>query len=673
MAGDSDRVMFGDRFEIKPAARLSQFDQGAAQAFAAEDHDHVGRKLFALIAPGNLPCRGLHLPERKGTLPMLWPEVSGVVDWPVGNQGGAPVWGRRPALVYPQPVGERMLAGDDQPLPRLNEQTIARTLIKPALVMLRELGHMHIAHRAIRPTNIFYAAGNSGEVVFGECFGTTPGSDQPAVFETIENGMAQPMGRAPGTQADDLYALGVLLLILHLGRNPLHGLGDEAVVAAKINFGSFSALAGGEKVSPTMAELLRGLLSDKVSDRWTFRNLDMWMLGQYFNPVLPVLPQRATRPIRFGGGEHMSKPAVANALAFHWDEAVPFVDSGALESWLKRGFNDEKAGEPLALIRGLSYSYGPSNAAKHRTVSRMINFMGGTYPVCYKQIRANVTAFGTMLASIIDQPSLRTEFVEMLRGRLGQGWLDHQPKLTIDEVQARRMLDTTEKVIERPSPGYGVERALYELDPGMPCYSELIGDFYVTSLKDLLPAIDAALPGVEAGTMPVDRHIAAFVAAHIGRPVERELALLANVVDQNAYRLGVLRLIAAVQRNHPHHDLPRLAEAMVAILEPVVESFHRLKARAEIKDKLRQLGDRADFEQMAELLDDEGPMRRIDISGFEEAQRSYASLEMEAVWLEQGGLTDPAKIQASARFSAAITSTFLASAVLAAFAIYMAV
>jgi len=674
MAGDGDQVVLHDRFEIKPASRLSQFDQGPAQAFAAVDHEHVGRKLFALISPGTLPCRGLHLPERKGAaLPMLWPEASGVVDWPVGNQGGTPVWGRRPALVYLQPAGERMLASDDQPLPRLTEQTIARNIIKPALQMLRELGHMRLAHRAIRPTNMFYVAGNSGEVMFGECFGSTPGADQPTVFETIENGMAQPMGRALGSQADDLYALGVLLLILHLGRNPLQGLGDEAIVAAKINFGSFSALAGGEKVSPTMAELLRGLLADKVSDRWTFRNLEMWMLGQYFNPVLPILPQRATRPIRFGGGEHMSKPAVANALAFHWDEAVPFVDSGALEAWLKRGFNDEKVGEPLALVRGLAYSYGPSNGAKHRTVSRMINFMGATFPVCYKNLRGNVTAFGTLLASVIDQPPLRTEFVELLRGRLGQGWLDHQPKLTIEEVQARRVLDALEKVIERPGPGYSVERALYELEPEMPCRSELIGDFYVTSLKDLLPAIDAALPGVEAGTMPVDRHIAAFIAARIGRPVERELAQLANINDQLAYRMGVLRLIAAVQRTHSHHDLPRLAEAMVAILEPVVESFHRLKAREEVKEKLGHLGARSDFVQMAELLDEEGSMRRIDISGFEEAQQNYASLETEAQWLEAGGLTHPAKIQASARFSSAITATFLASAILAAFAIFMAV
>ncbi|MDQ7246530.1 hypothetical protein [Dongia sedimenti] len=670
MADDSDLVMLRDRFELKPASRLPQFDQGDALAYAVEDRSHTGRKLFALICSGTVPCRGLNLPERRTQIPMLWPEAAGIVDWPVSSSGGSTVWGRRPALVYPQPAGERLQKDPSQPLPVLNEQLIARNIIKPAMLVLKELGQLGVAHRAIRPGNIFYALGNSGEVVFGECFAAPPGSDQPVVYETIENGLASRMGRAPGSQADDLYALGVLVLRLHLG-NAMQALNDEAVIAAKINFGTFSALAGGEKVSPSMAEMLRGLLSDKVSDRWTLRNLEMWMLGQYFNPILPNLPQRATRPIRLGGGEHLNRPAAAYAMAVNWDEALTNVENGTLDSWLKRGFNDEKVNEPLQLARGLAMSYGPSTGTKHRMVSRLIQFMGPSLPICYKSIRVSGTALGTMLASVIDQPPLRTEFVEMLRARLPQGWLDHQPKLTSELASVRRTLDGVEKIVERPGPGYSVERVLYELDPGMPCRSELIGDYYVTSLKDLLPAIDAALPGAEAGTMPIDRHIAAFTAAKLARPIERELTQIGNPADQSGYRLGILRLLAAVQRQHPNHDLPRLAETLLELMKPVVESFHRLQARSEIRKKLEQCAAHSDFVQMAELLDEEGPFRQSDTHGFEHAQNTYAELEKEAQWLEDGGLTDPARVQASARVSAAISAAFLASGVLAAFTVAM--
>jgi hypothetical protein len=670
MADNSDLVMLRDRFEIKPGSRLPQFDQGAALAYAAEDHSHTGRKLFALICAGTVPCRGLDLPERRAQIPMLWPEASGVVDWPVSPPGRDSVWGRRPALIYTQPAGERLQQDPAVSLPTLSEQLVTRNIIKPAMQMFKELGQLGIAHRAIRPSNIFYAAGNSGEVVFGECFAAAPGSDQPAVYETIENGPANRMGRAPGSQADDLYALGVLVLFLHMG-NAQRGQSDEAVIAAKINFGTFSALAGGEKVSPTMAEMLRGLLCDKVSDRWTLRNLEMWMLGQYFNPILPNLPQRATRPIRLGGGEHLNRPSAAAAMAMHWDEALTNVDNGTVESWLKRGFNDEKMAEVLHLLNGLATSYGASTGAKHRLVSRLIQFMGPNLPICYKSIRVSGPAMGTMLASVIDQPPLRTEFVEMLRGRLPQGWVDVQPKLTSELAAMRRMLESVEKVIERPGPGYSVERVLYELDAGMPCRSELIGDYYVTSLKDVLPAIDAALPGAEAGTMPVDRHICAFVAAKLSKPIERELTLIANPADQSGYRMGILRLLAAVQRQHPNHDLPRLAETLLELTKPVVESFHRLQSRSDIRNKLERFAARSDFVQMAELLDEDGPLRQTDILAFEQAKSAYAEMENEAQWLEGGGLTDPQRIQASARMSAAITAAFLASGLFAAFTIAM--
>jgi hypothetical protein len=671
MAENGDRVVLSERYEINPANRLTQLDQGIALAYGVEDLTQTGRKLFALVAPGHLPCQGLTLPERRGTIPQLWPEAAGILDWPVSGQGEGAVWGRRPVLIYVQPAGQRMAKADDQPLPRLNEQAILQTIVRPAILMLREFIGLGITHRAIRPSNLFYATGDSGEIVFGECFSAPHGSGQPVLFETIENGMADPMARGPGTTADDLYALGVLLLILNLGRNPAQGMSDEALIAAKLDFGSFSALTGGEKVSPTMAELLRGLLSDKVSDRWTLRNLEMWANGQHSNPVLPSLPQRATRPMKFAGADHLSRPVLASAMAYHWDDALAMVELGTLDNWMRRGFGDDKVGEQLNLIRNLSAGQGAPSHVKHRTLSRLIHFMAPSLPICYRTLKVNVTGLGTMLATIIDQPTLRTEFIEMLRARLPQNWLDGQTKLTMEMLQMRRVLDAVEKAIERPGPGYSVERVLYELDPGMPCRSALIGDFYVTQLADLLPAIDAALPGADQGTVPMDRHIAAFIAARIGRSVEHELGLISNMADQIPYRLGVLRLLASVQRIHFNRDLPRLGEAVSALLEPVIESFHNVKNRANLRSRLKRLVEQSDLTLMAELLDEDGPTRRADDLGFAEARQAYAMLEKEAAWLEAGGMTEPDKIVAAARANSAMASAFLTSAAIAAYTILM--
>ena len=85
-------------------------------------------------------------------------------------------------------------------------------------------------------------------------------------------------------------------------------------------------------------------------------------------------------------------------------------------------------------------------------------------------------------------------------------------------------------------------------------------------------------PGAEAGTIPIDRHIAAFIAAKLARPIERELTQFANPADQAAYRLGILRVLAAVQRQHPNHDLPRLADRsqdIPLLMEHFIKQFSK--------------------------------------------------------------------------------------------------
>src|SRR5262245_2323799 len=99
------------------------------------------------------------------------------------------------------------------------------------------------------------------------------------------------------------------------------------------------------------------------------------------------------------------------------------------------------------------------------------------------------------------------------------------------------------KHIERAVVGQGAERALYDLDPLIPCRSSMIADFYVTSVKDLLPAIDAALPGLGEGAIPMDRHIAAFIGSHLRRNIDRELAAITQAANEADRRIAILRLL----------------------------------------------------------------------------------------------------------------------------------
>lgn len=668
-----DQILLDGRYEIAADRRLPKFDSPGVEAFAANDRNEPGRPMFALIAPGHLPCRYLGLMAKKppSDAPLMWPRGGGVVDWPVAHPGGGQtVWGRRPALIFDVPKGERVFGDEAARLNPMTEPQLVRLVVAPLVSAIRELTALGVPHRAIRPNNLFYQSSNQGPMMLGECFSMPPGYGQPAVYESVENAIADPFGRGPGLNADDLYALGVLILQLHIGGDPTEGMTEEAVVSAKISAGSFAALAGREKLSTSMAEILRGLLNDKAGDRWTLRHLDAWSIGQHFTPTMPYLPQRASRPIRFGDSDHMNKPGLAHAMSRRWPDTMKLVDSSDFDNWMKRSFNDDKVGDVIVRLATSSANSGPTSAIKDRYVARLIIWMNSQSPICYRDIRINITGMATMFAHVLDDQARMNQFVEMLRGRLPQMWMNEQPSLNSDQLQIRRIMEEIEKHIEKPGIGQGAERALYELDPLIPCRSPMIADFYVINMRDLLPAIDAALPGLGEGTIPLDRHIAAFIGAHLRRSIDRELSAIASANEEADRRVAILRLLAMVQQAFPNRKLPRLAEAVVAMLAPALNSFHHATARADAEKRMHKLGKECDFSGLALLFDPSGPYRRSDDLGFTAAKRAYVSLRREEQWLEKGGLTNPARTRLIGQRAAAVSAAFLASAAIAAYSVY---
>ncbi|HEV8392029.1 MAG TPA: hypothetical protein VGQ35_19405 [Dongiaceae bacterium] len=667
-----DQILLDGRYEIAADRRMPKFDSPGVEAFAVSDRNEPGRPMFALITPGHLPCRYLSVLTKKppSDAPVMWPRGGGVVDWPVASNGGPVVWGRRPALIFDVPKGERVFGGEAPPLRPMTEPQLARQVITPLVSALRELTLLGIPHRAVRPANLFYQSSNQGPMMLGECFSMPPGFAQPVLYETVESAIADPYGRGLGLNADDLYALGVLILRLHVGRDPTEGMTEEEVISAKITAGSFAALAGREKLSTSMAEILRGLLNDRAGDRWTMRHLDAWTIGQHFTPTMPYLPQRASRPIRFGDSDHMNKPALAHAMARRWPDTMKLVDSSDFDNWMKRSFNDDKVGDVMTRLAASAATSGPTAAIKDRYVARLIIWMNAQSPICYRDIRVNITGMATMMANVLDNQPLLNQFIEMLRGRLAQVWMNEQLALNSDQLQIRRIMEEIEKHIEKPGIGEGAERALYELDPLIPCRSPMIADFYVINMRDLLPAIDAALPALGEGTIPLDRHIAAFIGAHLRRSIDRELGSIAQATEEADRRVAILRLLATVQQAFPNRKLPRLAEAVVAMLAPALNSFHHATARADAERRMHKLGKDGDLSGLALLFDPSGPYRRSDSLGFTAAKRAYVALKREEKWLEQGGLTHPERTRMIGQRAAAIASAFVASAAVAAYSVY---
>ncbi|WP_048862897.1 protein kinase domain-containing protein, partial [Acidisphaera rubrifaciens] len=228
---------------------------GEATAYPATARAMPGVPLLAILVPPGRAPRARVLTEVSGlALPgVLMPLAHG----PLGLPDGRAAW----AVVTDAPPGPSLAAA-----PRAwTEADLLRHVVIPVGATLARLHAGGVHHRGIRPDNLFAAPGQP--CVLGPAWTEPPASRQPAVCEPPYSAMCLPCGRGEGTPGDDVYALGVTLIALVAGRLPLDGLDDAAVIRRKLDLGSFAALTGDVRLSPPIADLLRGMLADDPDHR----------------------------------------------------------------------------------------------------------------------------------------------------------------------------------------------------------------------------------------------------------------------------------------------------------------------------------------------------------------------------------------------------------------------
>lgn len=658
---DSGSARLGERYDIDPGVLLPQFGSPLAPAFAAADTRGSTRALLALACPRQFGLREdtLGVAKRIERAHVLRPVEWGVIDWPMPAGG----YLRQPVVIVERPGGSRVMARDAEHVDPLGEEALVRRVLQPLANALRDLHSGAIAHRGIRPDNLFWREGSGGEVVLGEGWAAPPGMDQPVLYETIAHGMAQPAGRGKGRLSDDLYALGATLAVLLSGTKPMARLEDHAVVAAKISQGSFAALAGMLRLSTPMAEVLRGLLADTPQDRWTIDDLDLWFDGRRLSPKAPNLAMQAQRPMIFSETEFWSRQALAHGLTRRWIQAGNFLAESGLGVWLKRSLGEEK--RSVAADGVLA-----SGGAPDQQLARILILLDPSAPVRFRDIAAQVDGFGTLLAENLERGPIVQQIAQAMTQKLPAIWVDLQDDPRPDLAAVRKAIDMMIFFLGKTAPGFGIERCLYEANPNLPCRSPLLESDYLARIQDLLAGLDRAAARAGVGADLMDRHIAAFIGARLGTTADADLARFGAAADPAERCVALLRILAMVQAMTVVGELPRLGGWVAAQLKPLVDSFHHRPFKEALAKEVGPLCYRGDFVGLVRLIEDEG-LRRRDVSGFEAARKRYAALQQDVQWIRDGGLTSAARLQELAQQAAAIAAGAIAAVACGGVLIYV--
>jgi len=647
-----------DRYLIRSGQPLPELSIPSAEAFVAEDRRDPNRALFALICRPDMPARVNVMRALKG---VATPGLLQLVEW--GSMLWPPAGRQCMTVVYERPAGRRIMTHLKGEVRRIDEYEIGKKVIEPLAAGIRELTARGLTHRAIRPTNLFAMDANGERLAFGDCVGAPPGYDQPVLFDTVEMGMCTPIGRGSGTYADDLYALGVTLAFLLMGRNPVPGLSDEQILAAKIQQGSYNLLIGDERLPLAMIELLRGLLCDDGEQRWTAEDLDLWMSGRRMSPLQPRGERRAARGFPFMGKDYFNGRELSQAMARHWDQAIPPVVDGKLELWLRRAVEDkDKANVVADVVRAALNASADKKSATDLMLCKVLILLDKSAPIRYKGFNAMPDGFGAALAQVFANRGDTRLLVEMILREVPKLWFElrgeYQPDNSLMEANFREL----RSYLSLTGMGYGLERCLYEMNDALPLQSPLIGEEYVVDVRELLPALNAgAAKRAEGKQPPIDRHIAAFLGARMRSDIDRNLQQL-NDPAQEVMLMSMLNLYAVLQYRLGPESLPALAGWVGASLAPVVAAYHGREKRKELEKEIPKAVRKGSLVELFHLL--ENPEARArDEHEFKFAQAQYLAAEEEIRAIIVESEERAAEADRIGRQAAAVTSIIIAMAV----------
>jgi hypothetical protein len=651
-SGGRFSARLSERFEIYGDRALPDLRSPSAAAFAAADRERPTANLFALVCePGALPrhdvANALH--ELRSEV-LLAPLEAGAVEWGAGGS-------RQFAMVFERPAGTRVVSSLNQPITPFTENDLVHHALPPLVAALLDLFASGATHRAIRPTNLFFRDPAQRLIALGECVSAPPASEQPAAFEPIESAMAMPMGRGDGSAADDLYALGVTLIFLLLGRCPWAAMNDEQLLAEKITRGSYSALLGNERIIGMISEALRGLLADDPRERWTADDLIHWFEGRRLSPKQPAMVRRAPRPLEFGGQFFVTARSLAHAFARSPAAAARAAKSPEFEIWMQRSLADEDRAKMVASALTEAYNLGAASQ-EERLVARVCTALDPPAPIRYKSIAIALDGFGTaMAAGFRGQVSLQ-HLAELMGGRLVQFWFSAQSGLRPEQIGILKAFDRLRLHLEDRRPGLGPERVLYEMNPRLHCLSPLVEVDLVFEPGEILPALERASEKRQDDDFQLDRHLAGFIAARF-RNAGTDCFDALSSADLTQRILGVLYLLARLQGLKGAPLVPALAQRLARQLPPVVERYHNRTRRARIMAELPRVAARGNLTDLLALVDGAAD-RQKDVVGFGEALREYAMVtrELERLRIEAPRRGDVAA-QLGARY-AATAATFLA-------------
>jgi hypothetical protein len=429
--------------------------------------------------------------------------------------------------------------------------------------------------------------------------------------------MCLPSGRGEGTAADDVYALGAVMLWCVLGA-PAAWADPSGLLRRRLEVGSLPALMTAGGLSGGMQELLRLMLAEDPDHRPTPGLL--LVPDQARSRRLATRPvPRAQRALEVGGMSCSTARELAHALAMQPEPGIALVRSGMVDRWLRRILGDGALAVLVEEMVENSIAAEPDpQRLQAATLMRLAWALDPLSPLIWRGIALFPDGLGAALvaAQAAGQQVICAALEELVMFDVITFWSALQTKRKDLAALRQETRDWRGWLSARGAMG-GSKRLVYALNPLLACGSPLLAGRVVARLGDLLPALEAAAARADRRRPPVDAHIAAFTAARADTTLLADIGHLDGFVSPPE-RAAVLRMFARLQARLHVAPLPELAGWLLECGLIDVAQWHNLQTRKALGTRLKDAAAAGQIGAMLQLSQDEGA-RTADRAGAAQA------------------------------------------------------
>ncbi len=606
---------------------------GGLDSFAVADRNGTSLHLMAVRARDHAPPRGAALATLlAGQIDhVLTPIAHGAAVGPDGTSGYF--------VICPVPSGPPIWPNGAASIPPWNERNLLDDLLRPAAAALTRLADRNTTHRAIRPNNVFRH--QPGEpATLGMAWAGPPAALQSAVFEPPYVAVCPPSSRGDGSLADDVYALGVTMLTLALGRMPMAGLDEATIIGRKLDIGSYAALLGDGRLPPLIADLVSGMLAEDPEHRpHPAALIDPSSARGRRVSARPA--RRAQRPLDTGTAQAWTLRGLADIMGRDPDTAARLLRVGVIDTWMRRNLGDPGLAARLdevtrEHIRREATGDGTTDSL---LVARAIALIDPLAPLWWCGQALWPDGLGPTLAQA-DRPGGNPAQVQTLRALIQCEGVTVWAAMRTDRAEAgpaNFSRGNLRGILKQRGWGGGMTALRYSLNPLLPCASPVLAGQTVVRITDLLAALESAAGRAELRRLaPFDAEIAGFLVGRGELTLLPDLAALAQEDDPAQIGALQLRIFAGLQTRLYAPQLPQLAAWLAEAATPVIGVWRSRTRRSRAAVAFQDLRQTGNLSAMLRLVDDPTSLA-LDANEAQAAIHDIAAIDQELSALEHGG------------------------------------